>query len=299
MIPNFPSFKPLEWSDKNYIESFTEQFPPYSDFNFTSMWAWNTSDEILHSNLNGNLVILFNDYITNYQFFSFIGIHQIEETASILLEYSEKEYGVGYLKLIPKHLINHFQNERWSVIPDKDSDDYILSVALVQEMDKLTKNNSAKAIRKFAKMYKDYSVTYNSINEVDNKIYFNLIDDWNSSKNLNGEFNNEDKALKKYFTLRQSEIKIHSLFVNGKLVAFNTCEFCSMEYAISHFSKTDKAYKGAYEVLCWEEAKHLNDLGIKHLNIEQDLGIEGLRFSKQKFKPSHFLRKYILKKSNS
>jgi len=297
MIPYFPSFKPLEWSDKKYIETFTEHFPPYSDFNFTSIWAWNTKNEVLHSNLNGNLVILFNDYVTKDPFFSFIGTNQIEETASIILEYSEKEYGIPHLKLIPKHLIGHFQNDLWSVITDKASDDYILSVTFLQEMDKLSKCNLAKAIRKFVKTHINYSVRYNSIDEVDKEIYFDLIDEWNNDKDLNGELNNENIALKKYFDLKQSEIKIHSLFVADKLVAFNTCEFCSKDYAISHFSKTDKAYRGAYEVLCWEEAKHIGNQGIKYLNIEQDLGIDGLRFSKQKFRPDHFLSKYILKKN--
>ena len=63
MITQFPDFKPLELFDKKYIETFTVQFPPYSDFNFTSIWAWNTNDKFQISNLNGNLVVLFYDYL--------------------------------------------------------------------------------------------------------------------------------------------------------------------------------------------------------------------------------------------
>lgn len=40
MIPKFPEFKKLELSNKEEIENFTSKFPPYSDFNFVSMWCW-------------------------------------------------------------------------------------------------------------------------------------------------------------------------------------------------------------------------------------------------------------------
>lgn len=297
MIPQFPDFKPLELTDKKYIETYTEQFPPYSDFNFTSIWAWNTNDKILLSNLNENLVILFFDYVSNNPFFSFIGANKIEDTASLILDYSANRFGVDYLKLIPEHLISHFQNKFWNVIPDASSDDYILSVDFLKGMDKLTKSSLSNAIRNFIKTNGIYIVKYNSIKEVEKKIYFELIEDWSNNKELSGGSINERIALNKYFDLQDCETKIFSLFVNEKLVAFDTCEFCSKDYAIMHFGKTDTAFRGAAEILYWEEAKYLSNKGIRYINIEQDLGISGLRYSKQKFKPSHFLKKYILQKS--
>ncbi len=35
MLPQFPQFKPLELTDKEDIENFTKNFPPYSDFSFS------------------------------------------------------------------------------------------------------------------------------------------------------------------------------------------------------------------------------------------------------------------------
>lgn len=297
MIALFPDFKPLELSDKKYIEVFTELFPPYSDFNFTSIWSWNTNDKIQISNLNGNLVVLFYDYVSNNPFFSFIGSNKIEETAALILEYSINKYGVNYLKLIPEQIINHFQNNHWNILPDTSSDDYILSVDFLKNMDKLTQSSLSNGIRKFIKTNETYTVKYDSIKEVDKKIYFELIEDWGNTKELSGGSINERIALNKYFDLQDCEIKIFSLFVKEKLVAFDTCEFCSKDYAIMHFGKTNNAFRGSAEILYWEEAKYLSNQGIKFINIEQDLGISGLKYSKQKFKPSHFLKKYILQKS--
>ena len=103
MITQFPDFKPLELFDKKYIETFTVQFPPYSDFNFTSIWAWNTNDKFQISNLNGNLVVLFYDYVSNNPFFSFIGSNKIEDTAARILEYSINKYVfTRFLGVTPK-----------------------------------------------------------------------------------------------------------------------------------------------------------------------------------------------------
>ncbi|MCA1638525.1 MAG: hypothetical protein LC768_09365, partial [Acidobacteria bacterium] len=63
MIPSFPHFRNLRADDKEAVESFTNQFPPYSDFNFTSLWCWNVSEKIQVSQLYGNLIVRFTDYV--------------------------------------------------------------------------------------------------------------------------------------------------------------------------------------------------------------------------------------------
>lgn len=74
MIPEFPQFKVLELSDKGDIEVFTKKFPPYSDFNFVSMWSWDIKGDMRISQLNDNLVVRFTDYLTGNPFFSFFGL---------------------------------------------------------------------------------------------------------------------------------------------------------------------------------------------------------------------------------
>ena len=73
MIPGFPEFKKLELSNKEEIENFTSKFPPYSDFNFISMWCWDIKGETRISKFNNNLVVRFTDYLKGNPFFSFFG----------------------------------------------------------------------------------------------------------------------------------------------------------------------------------------------------------------------------------
>jgi hypothetical protein len=71
MIPQFPSFKKLTPDDREEIETITHEHDPYSDFNFSSMWAYNTEEDFEISRINNNIIIRFQDYITNKRFYSF------------------------------------------------------------------------------------------------------------------------------------------------------------------------------------------------------------------------------------
>ena len=73
MLPEFPKFKSIDLTDKKEIEEINKKFPPYSDFNFVSMWCWDIKGEMHISILHDNLVVKFTDYLTGDPFFSFFG----------------------------------------------------------------------------------------------------------------------------------------------------------------------------------------------------------------------------------
>lgn len=73
MILKFLEFKKLELLDKKEVEKITSKFPPYSDFNFVSMWSWDVKEELRISKLNNNLVVRFADYFVGNPFFYFLG----------------------------------------------------------------------------------------------------------------------------------------------------------------------------------------------------------------------------------
>ena len=101
MIPKFPEFKKLKFSDKLDVDKIVRKYPPYSDFNFISIWSWDSKDDIEISDLDGNLAVYFTDYITDEPFYSFIGDTNINETAVKLLELAEKNGLLKQLKLVP------------------------------------------------------------------------------------------------------------------------------------------------------------------------------------------------------
>src|SRR5438045_3776660 len=125
MIPEFPQFKKLELSDKKNVEKFTSKFPPYSDFNFVSMWSWDIKEEMRISQMHGNLIVRFTDYTTGEPFYSFLGNTKVNETAEALLELSKKEGLPIQLKLIPEDSIKDLDLKKFKIAEDRDNFDYI------------------------------------------------------------------------------------------------------------------------------------------------------------------------------
>ncbi len=83
--------------------------------------------------------------------------------------------------------------------------------------------------------------------------------------------------------------------VDEKPVAFWICEKLYDNCVISHFEKAkSKDYNGIYPYLKHRTAQVLWERDISFINLEQDLGIQGLREAKKQFHPSSYLKKYIV-----
>jgi hypothetical protein len=296
VIPNFPEFKKLEWTDKENVEQFTKGFQPYSDFNFVSLWSWNTREKMMLSQLNGNLVILFWDYITETPFLSFIGRTLSIRTAQSLLEYSRKKLQVYSLKLIPEETAEYLYPSLFDVSLDADSHDYVYSISYLRSLHTLplTNNNAAHGCRQFLKTFPSYKVINCTDGQIDSKIYQNLFQEWANKKHLQCPSLNEFKAFNRMLEKNENN-NLLSIWLDNEMISFSTYEIISSEFAVSHFSKTVCNHRGAYDILLWEVAKALEVLKIEYLNFEQDLGIEGLRVAKKKYKPVFYLRKFIVK----
>lgn len=296
MIPKFPEFKKLELSDEEKIGKITKKFPPYSDFNFVSMWSWNIANKIRISQLHGNLVVHFTDYLIDETFFSFIGENKISETATELITFSKKHYNVNSLKLIPEEIANSLDKSKFTILSDVNSHDYIYSIPHLASMNVWPQSSLSKGIRRFIKKYSDYVIKQYLIKEISKDKYEEMFQKWAKNKKIKNHLElNEYKALKKLLQIDSKNIKIVSIYLNNILIGFTAHEILANNYAMSHFAKADVSHHSSvYDVLNWEEAKILKNQEIKYYNWEQDLGIQGLRNSKQKYKPSFLLKKFTI-----
>ncbi len=296
MIPLFPIFKKLELTDRVDVENLTSKYPPYSDFNFSSMWAWDLKGEMGLSILNGNLVVKFSDYIDGQTFLSFLGDNMVNETAKELIKFSEKNYKINLLELIPEITVNLLDKKEFDFTPDIDSHDYIYSVKHLSNINNWQGHNSSKSIRKFLKLHPDYEVKNCLLQDIAKDEYTEIFEKWAIYKNMyNFPDFNEYQAFKRFLEIKNDKIKVVSIYKNKLLIGFTMYEICSDSYAISHFIKTDLSCKVS-DILDWEEAKFLEAHGMQYVNWQQDLGILGLRKSKESYKPDSFLNKYIVKK---
>lgn len=299
MIPNFPDFKNLELTDKEVFETYTKKFEPYSDFNFVSLWAYNTENDTRISDLNGNLVIRFRDYITNDPFYTFLGINKSKETAVLLLEFGKKEGLKSELKLIPQVCFsNNLQTNGLQIMEDRDSFDYILSIDELAVLSGDKYHTHKNFVNKFHKTYEDYHTqNLNLLDPTVQEEVLNVFYTWEQRRNkTRQETGHELKAIERILKdANEFDLLTLGVFDQEEMVGFIIASLEQMDYAISHFTKADINYSGVFYFLYHNLAKILLEKGYKYLNNEQDMGIPGLRKSKEQWNPTHFLKKYIIK----
>ncbi len=301
MIPEFPKFKKLELSDKENIEKFTSKFPPYSDFNFVSMWAWDIKSEMLISQLHGNLIVRFTDYLTSKPFYSFLGENRANEVAEELLTLSKKEGLKEVLKLVPEDSIKNLDKNKFKIIEDRDNFDYMYNIQHLSNLKGTKYETHRNLINQFHKKHPGWRVNAINFQEVRHREdILELYKKWLKNKevdlSLAKEYRNEFLAMERLLSigdLTKHNLTCFATYVENTLVGFIINEHIK-DHNIIHFEKAHIDYKGSYPFLMQQNSKILENFNLKYLNFEQDLGIEALKFTKNKLRPSHFLKKYLV-----
>lgn len=296
MIPTFPKFKKIELFDKEEIEKYTEQYPPYSDFEFASLWSWDVKEDMEVAWFHGNLVIRFTDYVMGNPFYTFLGDKKVNETATELLALSEKnDYGSA-LGLVPEVSVQGLDPKRFDIYESREHFDYVYEVErhLTYSGGKLKSRRNF--LNGFLKQYPQYKVTsLNLSNEKIKQKIFELCHRWEENKGC--QIPNEAIAHKRFLACAPSFDYIAvGIVLEGKLIGYCTAILLSDGKANALFEKVDTSYHGIHALLLSEVAKNLLKRKHLYLNYEQDLGIENLRQSKMAFDPSYFLKKYAVSK---
>ena len=297
MIPNFPNFKHVEIIDKSDVEKFTHSFKPYSDFNFISLFAWDTSNQRKISILNGNLVVLFTDYATCESLISFLGKNKVEETILQLLNYTENKNLKRELLFISEESVTSIINPLISIVADYNNFDYIFSVFELATL----QGSQLKSKRRYAKKFveKNLEITFNveNLNSPNvKKIILSLLAQWEKNKQLDGkeyDLDHEKEAIMRLINEKIEDSLIFSYIATSNgVVGFSIDELLPDNFVMSHFFKTDITFEGSSEYLNMQLAKYLLGKGALYWNWEQDLGYENLKASKLSYTPISYLKKY-------
>ena len=302
MIPQFPEFKKLELSDKDQIESFTKRFPPYSDFNFVSMFSWDIHGDMRVSILNDNLVVRFNDYITGKPFYSFLGVNKVNETTEALLDYSLLFGGGHDLKLIPEVAIKDLDKNSFSVIEDRDHFDYIIPAELFKEYNTKQTRTKKNSVNQFLSNFTPVKQTLDLDNVEVRDLVYELFTKWSEGKEDPLSVQNELQAIKRFVenNKEDSDHIFTGIFLDEKMISFCLSERLNDGFSNIHFCKADTSIStGVYAHILQENAKILIDKGHNYINIEQDLGIDSLRKWKMSHGAGMFLKKYIVSFNDS
>jgi hypothetical protein len=299
-IPRFPTFRRLEIADRAAIETKTRRFPPYSDFGFTSLWAWDTDETCAISMLGGNLVVRLQDYRTEECVFSFLGQDAVGATVGALLAHARREGLPVQLRLVPEAVIaaDEGVRRRYAVALDRDNFDYVYAV---EAWAHFLHPGFREHRRKLARCRECAALDCRLLDAGDSAVQgamLALFDRWAAQKPaLAGEDRQRERtALERVFVLAGGDRLEAGGFYDGeRLVGFSIWEgLPGGEWAVIHFQKADRAYRGLSSWQAQELGRLLLTRGYRLINFEQDLGIPGLGEFKRSLQPCRFLRKYVV-----
>lgn len=285
-LPEFPAMKPLEITDRAAIESCTHRLPCSSDHNFTSLWMWNIDGQTHVGRIGKNLIIRLADYGTHEPRLTLIGDDNLACAAEHALSFTDR------LDFVPDFVADQLSSERFVLEHDRDQDDYVLSTSLMATLGGKHLQGKRQAANQCARRLGFRLRMVNGIVEPQTAL-LELFDRWAASRGkTDSETAGERQAVERLVaSWHDLGVLTHGLYDGNTLIGANVFELLP-DCVIEHYSKADTSYRGVFPLLQRLHAQQLVLLGVDEQNIEQDLGVDGLREAKAQRQPVRFVWKY-------
>jgi hypothetical protein len=297
-ISKFPDFVNIFELSEDSFKPYSDEFLDYSDINFTNVWSWNIDSSFKASVLNENLILLCRDIISKEFFLSIYGTNLINESLFELFEYANNNSISCSLLLIPEKTARCVDLETFTVSEDRNSFDYIFETKLLTELHGKEYKSKRHSVNQFINKYPSYSVHQKHLIPSVKLEILKFMSTENRKRSALGHtlFSEYEMAALEHFFLlpNKKSIVASMLYIDHNLVGFSVDEIISKTHALSHFVKVDINFRGSYDTLNFETAKFLHESNIQYWNWVEDMGLPGLRQAKLAYRPSHFLKKYII-----
>ncbi len=288
LIP-YPEFRPIGISDKPMFDEALRNFPPrISEFTFTNLYAWRQIYKFGFSVLGG-LIVLRSDATDSPRFFNPIGGGDIRSAISKILN----DIGGSFIRLPDQTKALFDGDKSFSIAPDPDNADYLFKTADLVKLAGKKYDGKRNLIKKFRSEHNYEYITLNASNAEET---FDFEDAWCSIKDCDSVegLYNEREALREIianfsnFKLMGGAIKFE-----GMIRAVAIGERLNSNTMVMHILKADPNITGLYQI-SMNEFLSAAASGFEFVNLEQDLGVEGLRKSKFSYHPAEMVKKYTL-----
>ena len=298
MIAEFPAFSKITLADKQFIDEFNAQFPPYAEWSFgTLMTWWNIFDDLEASQLDGNLVIK-SSYLTvgRAPRFTLLGDKNIDEAIEKL-----QHLPIAPLELfsLPQYTVDAIKNpEKYIIVDDPDTAEYIISTEQGIKLEGNKMYQMRRAVQHFEHNMAGHTMEVRDI-PLDNiqtkMMLINSLHTWQSEIYRNDNDRLEGAVIDRALMLAEHVgVKVLCLFIDKQVEAFVLYKVLSPDFINLSHIKISYRYPDLFRYMTFVMTSFAHSQGYGYINWEQDLGIEGLRAYKHSLRPVDSYRKYNL-----
>jgi uncharacterized protein len=290
VVSAYPRFEALGIEHKGLLDELFKCYPPeISEFTFTNLYSWRHTYGFSLSLLE-DFIILKSGLKDKSGFFDPIGTGDKKKAVSAVLN----DFDSAFIR-IPESAKALFDEEtRFKIFPDRDNSDYLYKISDLVSLEGRKYDGKRNLIKKFAANNKyDYAELKGS--DTEDALEFEnrwcLLKNCGSTEGLANERRAVREMLKNFslFNLTGGVIKI-----KGKMLAIALGERLNSSTLVTHALKADPDIPGLYQTLLREFLLRRKD-EFEYVNLEQDMGIDGLRKAKQSYHPVKMVDKYIIR----
>ena len=238
--------------------------------------------------------------------FSILPLAKKEDMPRVIkfvIDYFEKEQKKIYFRGITKEVVDYLKEnypDKFDYTEERDLFDYVYDGDSMRELKGRKNVKKRNHINYFLKEYEG-RFEYRLLDENDFDACLKLVEEWTSNKEENGQVDEEMeeeligiKKLFNSFPVIKDKLKIAGIFIDGKLEAFTMGEYLNPNMALIHIEKANPSIRGLYPYI--NQQFLVNEfIDVEFVNIEEDLGIEGLRKAKLSYHPVKFVEKYTVR----
>lgn len=303
-LPNFPFFRKFTFDDVSWYYDFyiKNGLNPYADINQENLLVWlNMKNDLEVSILNGSVIFKYTNVLHNNR----VNVIPLEKTLNGpvingVMSYLKYNGLPLEIREIPSVICNDLDDKEWVIEDDRDSYEYILNTHQQSSLEGGDFCRHRRRLNVFEREHANDKVDIQYYHEFNDEIIGVFI------QHINGmAFNNSEEASKENLlepiAIRRN-INYAKIFhkkaliikINGQVVSISMISLLDEHTAVINHLKVNYSVQHIFQYTIYQLAKILKENGINEMNIEQDLGIEGLRAYKERLKPSRYLEKKII-----
>ncbi|MFC1540747.1 DUF2156 domain-containing protein [Candidatus Margulisiibacteriota bacterium] len=290
MLPEYPKSKKLDIDDLEQISRHLKKHnADICELCLTNLLIWKDFDRPELTLINGNLCILITPPNEDPFFLEPIGDHKTAETIATCLDHS------GKISRASEKFINKITAKDYKISCLRNQFDYVYQTKALARLKGKKYDGKRNHIKRFVERFPDYK--YIPLEKIDAKKAHRLFEIWFEMKKHSRFFpklayQSQKNALKEAFELFD---ELHftggAIELEGEMSGFVLASPLSAKMLDVHFMYGHPALQGNSQVLLWE-ACNKTFSSFEELNLEQDLGIPGLRRSKLSYYPLRLEKKY-------
>jgi hypothetical protein len=299
-VAAFPKYCRLTNKQTLNVSNIIHRYFPRSDFAPAYITSYHdASGNLEFSRFNNNLLAKFYDPEERTTYFTIYGLNKLPETINAVFKYQKINHHsqrINNLDEMQYKILKYDKNLKLQHLPELD--EYIISTkehALIK--DKKLKDE-AMHIRSFIRNYgNDIRIIEPDLN--DPYSIYQIINSWHvwdrHYRNKNNDLKRDERKHISIFLSYAHDLPTKCMLISysGQIVGFTFYDiYEAHSCAIGHYIKVDYAFNHAFDFMVHALCSRLHSKGIEFINIENDLGIPGIRYKKQSLIPKKILKFY-------